>query len=171
MPEMDGFGLLDHVRNFPSLARLPVLVCSALGSRNAVSRAAHLNITGYLLKPIDIRRLRQEVGWILGTQSRPLAYMAQTLSRLEVDEAGYLAMLTSLLEKLHQDLADIKRLCACGDSQRLSARLAGLSGAAKSLGAEALVNIIETMTRANAANDMDHVSRLIPGDGEGGCST
>jgi CheY-like chemotaxis protein len=162
MPEMDGFGLLDHIRRVPSLARLPVLICSALGSPAAVLRAAHLNIASYLLKPVDILRLRQEVGRILGLPARPLSYMPQTLSRLQVDEAGYLKMLTSFLEKLSRDLPEISKLCDYAESQELSTKLAGLSGAAKSLGAEELSQVIGMMAQANAAENTSYVSRLIP---------
>jgi CheY-like chemotaxis protein len=76
MPEVDGFGLLEHIRHIPTLAHLPVLICSALGSSDIVFRAAHLNLGGYLLKPIDLPRLRQEVRRLLSTQAKPLAHLA-----------------------------------------------------------------------------------------------
>jgi CheY-like chemotaxis protein len=162
MPEIDGFDLLDQIRSAPSLASLPVLICSALGSPDIVLRAARLNIAGYLLKPVDLRRLRQEVERIQKARIRPLADFPETLSRLEVDEASYLKMLTALLEKLSQDLPEISRLCNRRDSQRLSIRLAGLSGAAQSLGAEALSDVIGRMSAANAANDTSFIASLIP---------
>jgi CheY-like chemotaxis protein/HPt (histidine-containing phosphotransfer) domain-containing protein len=162
MPETDGFGLLDQIRKAPYLAGLPVLICSALGSPDIVRRAARLNIAGYLLKPIDPRRLRQEVERIQEARIRPLADVRETLSRLEVDEASYLGMLTALLEKLSQDLPEISRLCDRRDSQELSIRLARLSGAAQSLGAEALSDIIGRMSAANAANESSFISSLIP---------
>ena len=162
MPEVDGFDLVDRIRKVPSLARLPVLICSALGTPDTVLRAARLKIAGYLLKPIDLRRLRQEVARIQEGRFRPFAGFPETLSRLDLDETGYLKMLTSLLEKLSRDLPEISRLCDCGDSQELSTLLAGLSGAAKSLGAEALTDVIGTMARANAANDTSSIASLIP---------
>jgi CheY-like chemotaxis protein len=162
MPEVDGFGLLDQIRKAPYLAGLPVLICSALGSPETVLRAARLNIAGYLLKPVDLRRLRQEVERIQEARLRPLADFHETLSRLEVDEASYLKMLTDFLEKLSQDLPEISRLCDRRDSRGLSIRLARLSGAAQSLGAEALSDVIGRMSAANAANDADFVSSLIP---------
>ena len=162
MPEIDGFDLLDRIRKVPSLARLPVLVCSALGTPDTILRAARLKIAGYLLKPIDLRRLREEVARIQKGQIRPFADLPETLSRLDLDKAGYLKMLTSLLEKLSRDLPEISRLCDCGDSQELSTLLAGLSGAAQTLGAEALADVIGTMARANAANDISSIASLIP---------
>jgi CheY-like chemotaxis protein len=162
MPDVDGFGLLEHVRRVPTLANLPVLICSALGSSDIVFRAAHLNLGGYLLKPIDLPRLRQEVRRILSTQARPLAHLSETLSRLEVDEIGYLHMLTSFLYKLSQDLPEISRLGDCGESQKLSTKLAGISGAAQTLGTEALSHVITKMEQATAAGDTRAVASLMP---------
>jgi CheY-like chemotaxis protein len=162
MPEVDGFGLLDQIREVPSLTRLPVLICSALGSSDIVFRAAHLNIAGYLLKPIDLPRLRQEVRRILNAQARPLAHVSETLTRLEEDEVGYLQMLTYFVEKLSHDLPVISRLCERGESQNISTKLAGLSGAAQTLGAEALSHVLTRMAQANAANDTCSVSVLLP---------
>jgi HPt (histidine-containing phosphotransfer) domain-containing protein len=84
------------------------------------------------------------------------------LSRLEVDKGSYFKTLTALLEKLSEDLPDIRRLCDCGDFHRLSTKLAGLSGAAKSLGAEGLSHVVGRMVRANAANDTSSIASLIP---------
>jgi two-component system chemotaxis response regulator CheY len=162
MPEMDGFGLLDHIRKVPSLAQLPILICSALTSPPIISRAANLKIAGYLLKPIDLPRLRREVERTQQGRIRPLADLCETLSRLEVDEVGYLKILTALLEKLSEDLPDIRRLCDSGDFRRLSTKLAGLSGAAKSLGAEELSHVVGRMARANAANDTPAIVSLFP---------
>jgi CheY-like chemotaxis protein len=162
MPEVDGFGLLEHIRRTPSLANLPVLICSALGTSDVVFRAAHLNIVGYLLKPIDLPRLRQEVRRVLSMQARPLPHLSETLARLEVDEGGYLHMLTSFLKELSQDVPEISWLGRCGEFRKLSTKLAGLSGAAQTLGAEALYQVIKRMARANAANDTPALLSLFP---------
>ena len=58
MPEFEGLGLLEHTRRTPSLANLPVLICSELGSSDVLFRAAHRNVLAHLLKPIDLPRLR-----------------------------------------------------------------------------------------------------------------
>jgi CheY-like chemotaxis protein len=162
MPGVDGFDLLDQIHNVPSLAQLPVLICSALGSQAMVSRAAHLKIAGYLLKPIDLPRLRREVGRIQQGQIRPLADLSETLSRLEVDKVDYLEMLTTLLEKLSEELPDIRRQCNSGDVRKLSTKLAGLNGAATSLGAEELSRVVSRMAQASAANATNSMSSLVP---------
>jgi len=162
MPGMDGLDLLDHIRKAPYLAGLPVLICSALGNPEVVLRAANLNIAGYLLKPIDLPRLRQEVDRIEEARVRPLADLRETLSRLEVDEATYLQMLAALLEKLAQELPEIKKSCEACDAQRLSVQLASLRGAARWLGAEALADLLAKMSVANDADATRFISSLIP---------
>jgi CheY-like chemotaxis protein len=162
MPGIDGLDLLDQIRRAPYLAGLPVLICSALGSPETVVRAAHLNIAGYLLKPIDLRRLRQEVERIQEARVRPLADVRETLSRLEVDEANYLQMLAALLEKLSQELPEIKKSCEACDAHRLSLQLASLKGAAEWLGAEALSHLLARMSVANDADATRFISSLIP---------
>jgi CheY-like chemotaxis protein len=161
MPDMDGFGLLEHIRRVPTLAHLPVLICSALGTSDVVFRAADLNLCGYLLKPIDLPRLRQEVRRILSTQAGPLAHLSETLLRLEVDEISYFQMLTSFLEKLSRDLPEISWLGGHGESQKLSTKLVGLSGAAQTLGAEALSQVITKIAQANTAGATSSISFLI----------
>jgi CheY-like chemotaxis protein len=153
MPEVDGLDLLDQIRRIPLLAHLPVLICSALARSDIVARAAHFSIVGYLLKPVDLPRLRAEVRRILSMRLRPLSRISETLARLEVDELGYLQMLDSFLKKLFQDLPEISELGRSGGSQQLSTLLTGLSGAAQTLGAEALSHVIASIEQANAAND------------------
>jgi YesN/AraC family two-component response regulator len=133
-----------------------------MGSSDVVSRATHLNIVGYLLKPIDLPRLRQEVRRILSMQVKPLPHLSETLARLEVDEGAYLHMLTSFLRELSQDMPEISWLGRCSEFQKLSTKLARLSGAAQTLGAEALSQVINRMARANAANDTPSILSLFP---------
>jgi len=162
MPKTDGFDLLEQIRTVPTLASLPVLICSTLGDRDTVLRAARLNIAGYLLKPVDLRRLRREVARIEQGRIRPFADLAETLARLDLDEPGYIKMLTSLLEKISRDLPEISRLCEGGDSQELSTLLAGLLGAAESLSAESLTHVLWKLARASAAHDSGSLRSLIP---------
>ena len=49
-----------------------------------------------------------------------------------------------------------------GEFQRLSTKLACLSGAAQTFGAEALSQVVQRMTRANASNDTCAILSLFP---------
>ena len=52
MPEMDGFGVLDKIRNNPDkkLAKTPVIVLSNLWSNQDILRTQALNADGFMVK-------------------------------------------------------------------------------------------------------------------------
>ncbi len=50
MPRMDGFTLTEKVRNMPSFANLPIIICTARGSREDRERGVELGANAYLDK-------------------------------------------------------------------------------------------------------------------------
>ncbi|MFT3781676.1 MAG: response regulator [Nibricoccus sp.] len=59
MPKMDGFALIQRIRDDISLRKLRVVVISADQDRDQVRALAQLNISGYLLKPFDTAKVKQ----------------------------------------------------------------------------------------------------------------
>ena len=53
MPKLDGFTLIQRIREDASLRKLRVVVVSGDQDRDQVRALAQLNISGYLLKPFD----------------------------------------------------------------------------------------------------------------------
>lgn len=53
MPELDGFGLLQQLRQNPRTVDLPVIVCTSHNDREAIDRAYRLGATSFLTKPIN----------------------------------------------------------------------------------------------------------------------
>ena len=51
MPRVDGFQVLDWVRQHPRLKRLPVIVFSSSGQDKDINRAYDLGANSYLVKP------------------------------------------------------------------------------------------------------------------------
>ena len=49
MPEMDGWEVCEHIRDF---SEVPILILSALGSPGSVARALDAGADDYLIKPI-----------------------------------------------------------------------------------------------------------------------
>jgi len=49
MPEMDGWEVCEHIREF---SEVPILILSALGSPGSVARALDAGADDYLIKPI-----------------------------------------------------------------------------------------------------------------------
>ena len=53
MPDMNGFDLLDHIKQLPKLSAKPVVFVSAMDDFHAKKVAKELGAADYLLKPID----------------------------------------------------------------------------------------------------------------------
>ncbi len=52
MPDLDGLGFLEAVRERPDTAQVPVFFVSGVAEADSVQRAVSLGANGYLLKPI-----------------------------------------------------------------------------------------------------------------------
>jgi CheY-like chemotaxis protein len=58
MPKLDGFGLIQRIREDPSLRTIRVVVISSDHDREQVRALAQLRISGYLLKPFDTDKVK-----------------------------------------------------------------------------------------------------------------
>jgi CheY-like chemotaxis protein len=66
MPEMDGFAFLEAARTNARWARIPFVVLSARGEREAAERALALGARRFLIKPVDVQDLLDTVASTLG---------------------------------------------------------------------------------------------------------
>lgn len=57
MPELDGLGLIEHIRRDAELQALPVVVITSRGSGDTRARAEQLGIQGFVFKPITRRKI------------------------------------------------------------------------------------------------------------------
>ena len=71
LPELDGFGVLEAMRSDPVFASLPVIIVSAAGDRDAVTKLAQLGINDYLLKPFKADLVTKRVGTMLAAARKP----------------------------------------------------------------------------------------------------
>jgi CheY-like chemotaxis protein len=62
MPVMDGYTALVHIRTTDYLKDLSVIPCTALSSKELILNLYKLNITDYILKPINRKTLIEKVG-------------------------------------------------------------------------------------------------------------
>jgi CheY-like chemotaxis protein len=70
MPVMSGFELLDTMKRYTRLARVPVLVVSGTKSSE---RPLHDSVIGYMAKPIDVDVLLDKVrACVVDNPQRPL---------------------------------------------------------------------------------------------------
>lgn len=75
MPKLDGFALIQRMREDPGLRNLRIVVMSAEQDRDRVRALAQLNISGYLLKPFDTAKVRAVIQQASGqsSQSTPVS--------------------------------------------------------------------------------------------------
>jgi len=62
MPELNGYQVLEHIKNDVELRHLPVIMISAVGELESVVRCIELGAEDYLPKPFDATLLRARVG-------------------------------------------------------------------------------------------------------------
>ena len=66
MPDMDGFTLVEQIRERPELAAATIMMLTSAGHRGDASRCRELGVAAYLLKPIRQSELREAIGRVLG---------------------------------------------------------------------------------------------------------
>jgi signal transduction histidine kinase/CheY-like chemotaxis protein/ligand-binding sensor domain-containing protein len=66
MPEMDGFTLIERIRQMPELSTAVVMMLTSAGHRGDAARCQELGVSAYLLKPIRQSELREAMAKVLG---------------------------------------------------------------------------------------------------------
>ncbi len=113
MPTMDGFSLVEQIRQRPELSTATIMMLTSAGHRGDAVRCQELGVAAYLLKPIRQSELREAIARVLGAKEQkgaiPLVtrYSLQDardpLSSLRVllveDNAVNRILATRLLEK------------------------------------------------------------------------
>ncbi|HKN76292.1 MAG TPA: response regulator [Candidatus Acidoferrum sp.] len=68
MPDMDGFALVEQIRQKPELATATIMMLTSAGHRGDAARCQELGVSAYLLKPIRQSELREAVARVLGAR-------------------------------------------------------------------------------------------------------
>jgi len=66
MPAMDGFALIERIRQRPELATATIMMLTSAGHRGDAARCKELGVSAYLLKPIRQSELREAIARVLG---------------------------------------------------------------------------------------------------------
>lgn len=80
MPEVDGFQVLEHMKQDSLMREIPVIVISALDEMESILRCIEMGATDYLPKPFDAALLRARLNASLATKRLrdiELAYLEQ----------------------------------------------------------------------------------------------
>ncbi len=92
MPRMDGFGLVERIKENSELCTATIMMLTSGGQRGDAARCEELGIAAYLLKPVRQSELRQAIARVLSAK----------------EQAGGMPMITRY--SLHTDAAPAQRL-------------------------------------------------------------
>ena len=70
MPKMDGFSLVERIRQMPELATATIMMLTSAGHRGDAERCKKLGVAAYLLKPIRQSELREAIARVLGAREQ-----------------------------------------------------------------------------------------------------
>ncbi|MNS46506.1 Sensor histidine kinase RcsC [compost metagenome] len=147
MPVMDGAELCRQLRASARWQQLPVYVITADLSEQAAQRLADCGCQGHLDKPVLLKELATLLRTVSGRSSVPLAEEA-AVNATPMTTLLNPALINLYLVSARQDLADIEGCVTAGDEGALNTALHKMKGAAKMVGAAALVQVIERWQRA-----------------------
>jgi signal transduction histidine kinase/CheY-like chemotaxis protein len=96
MPGMDGFTLIERIRQRPELSTATIMMLTSAGHRGDAARCKELGVSAYLLKPIRQSELREAIARVLGAKENQGAIPLVTRYSLQ-DERDPAACLRVLL--------------------------------------------------------------------------
>jgi len=107
MPKMDGFTLIERIRQKPELTAATIMMLTSAGHRGDATRCQELGVAAYLLKPIRQSELREAIGRALGAAEQTGAIPLITRFSLQDarDPAGFLRVLLAEDGLVNQRLA------------------------------------------------------------------
>jgi two-component system, sensor histidine kinase and response regulator len=70
MPNMDGFTLVERIRQRPDLSTATIMMLTSAGHRGDALRCKNLGVSAYLLKPIRQSELREAIARVLGAREQ-----------------------------------------------------------------------------------------------------
>jgi len=86
MPKMDGFSLIEQIRQKPELSTAIIMMLTSVGHRGDGARCQDLGVAAYLLKPIRQSELRKAIARVLGAREQTAAIPLVT--RYSLQDAG-----------------------------------------------------------------------------------
>ena len=110
MPDMDGFTLIERIRQDPRLSTATIMMLTSAGHRGDAQRCKTWGVAAYLLKPVRQSELREAIARVLGAR----------------EQAGAIPLITRYSLQDARDPADVLSVLLAEDNlvnQRLATRL------------------------------------------------
>jgi len=85
MPKMDGFGLVQEIKQRPTLSTSTIMMLTSGGQRGDAARCGEMGISGYLVKPVRQAELREAISRVLRSKQQIGDVPMITQSVLEKD--------------------------------------------------------------------------------------
>jgi PAS domain S-box-containing protein len=85
MPEMDGFSVVEQLRQDPTLAGSAIMMLTSAGQRGDAARCRELGVSAYLVKPVRQSELLEAILLVLG-QPTPKKAPAELITRHTIRE-------------------------------------------------------------------------------------
>lgn len=101
MPGMDGFALVERIRQKPELSTATIMMLTSAGRRGDAELCRQLGVAAYLLKPIRPSELHQAIARILGARQQQGAIPLGTRCSIQNTRAPSEAMDILLAEDNH----------------------------------------------------------------------
>jgi PAS domain S-box-containing protein len=70
MPKMDGFGLIELIRQRPNLSTATIMMLTSAGQRGDAAHCRELGVAAYLMKPIRQSELREAIARVVGAREQ-----------------------------------------------------------------------------------------------------
>jgi PAS domain S-box-containing protein len=88
MPGMDGFKLIERIRQMPELSTATIMMLTSSESRGDAARCKGLGVSAYLLKPIRLSELREAIARVVGAREQQSAIPLITLGSVKDPQAA-----------------------------------------------------------------------------------
>ena len=156
MPVMDGYEATRQIRAETGMAGLPIIALTASARRQDRESFRQAGMSGVIAKPLDVGDLLTMLSNLThypdqfamtttagGDDTAALAILnsAHALRSFGGDEQQFASLLQQFMHSTGDDIDQVSRLLADGDSAGAAALAHGLSGSARVLGAEQLARV------------------------------
>jgi two-component system sensor histidine kinase/response regulator len=108
MPKMDGFGLVEEIKERPDLSTATIMMLTSGGQRGDAARCGELGIAAYLIKPVRQSELREAIARVLNAKedAGPIPMITQySIQKSVTSAASALHILLAEDNPVNQKLA------------------------------------------------------------------